>query len=191
MKTLFKVKVKSLSRVRLWATPWTAAYQAPLPMGFSRQEYGSGVPLPSLTLLLLLLKESILLSMYITQRVKFKRPQLIWLAPSPLSSCLWFQQWTLEIMVTGRLSGTKWMHALLIKCGDSDSMFLLEKTWIWMNFCQWLRSNICKCQEPHLFLFTRSISYVQQTNSKDASQSLFLIAINQHLLFPSSFSFSK
>ena len=43
----WKVKVKSLSRVRLLATPWTAAYQAPLPMGFSRQEYWSGVPLPS------------------------------------------------------------------------------------------------------------------------------------------------
>ena len=44
-----KVKVKSLSRVRLLAIPWTAAYKAPLSMGFSRQEYWSGVPLPSLT----------------------------------------------------------------------------------------------------------------------------------------------
>ena len=44
----WKVKVKSLSRVRLLATPWTAAFQAPPPMGFSRQEYWSGVPLPSL-----------------------------------------------------------------------------------------------------------------------------------------------
>ena len=44
----WKVKVKSLSRVRLFATAWTAAYQAPLPMEFSRQEYWSGVPLPSL-----------------------------------------------------------------------------------------------------------------------------------------------
>ena len=43
----WKVKVKSLSRVQLVATPWTAAYQAPLSMGFSRQEYWSGVPLPS------------------------------------------------------------------------------------------------------------------------------------------------
>ena len=43
----WKVKVKSLSRVRLLATPWTAAYQAPLSWGFSRQEYWSGVPLPS------------------------------------------------------------------------------------------------------------------------------------------------
>ena len=42
-----KVKVKSLSRVRLLATPWTAAYQAPPSMEFSRQEYWSGVPLPS------------------------------------------------------------------------------------------------------------------------------------------------
>ena len=41
------MKVKSLSRVRLFATPWTAAYQAPPSMGFSRQEYWSGVPLPS------------------------------------------------------------------------------------------------------------------------------------------------
>ena len=43
----WKVKVKSLSRVRLLATPWTAAYQAPLSMGFSGQEYWGGVPLPS------------------------------------------------------------------------------------------------------------------------------------------------
>ena len=43
----WKVKGKSLSRVWLLATPWTAAYQVPLPMGFARQEYWSGVPLPS------------------------------------------------------------------------------------------------------------------------------------------------
>ena len=43
----WKVKLKSLSHVRLLATPWTAAYQAPLSMGFSRQEYWSGLLLPS------------------------------------------------------------------------------------------------------------------------------------------------
>ena len=43
----WKVKVKSLSRVRLLAAPWTAAYQALPSMGFSRQEYWSGVPLSS------------------------------------------------------------------------------------------------------------------------------------------------
>ena len=44
----WKVKVKSFSHVRLPATPWTAAYQAPPSMGFSMQEHWSGVPLPSL-----------------------------------------------------------------------------------------------------------------------------------------------
>ena len=43
----WKVKVKLLNRVWLLPTPWTAAYQAPLSMGFSRKEYWSGVPLPS------------------------------------------------------------------------------------------------------------------------------------------------
>ena len=41
------VIVKSLSRVRLFATPWTVAYQAPPSMGFSRQECWSGLPFPS------------------------------------------------------------------------------------------------------------------------------------------------
>ena len=47
--TLFalKVKVMSLSRVPLFATPWTVAHQVPLSMGFSRQEYWSGLPFPS------------------------------------------------------------------------------------------------------------------------------------------------
>ena len=42
-----KKKVKSLSHVRPFATPWTVAYQAPLSMGFSKQEYWSGLPFPS------------------------------------------------------------------------------------------------------------------------------------------------
>ena len=42
-----KVKVKSLSRVRLFVTPWTVAYQASPSMGFSRQECWSGLPFPS------------------------------------------------------------------------------------------------------------------------------------------------
>ena len=51
----WEVKVKSLSRVRLLATPWTVAYQAPPSMVFARQEYWSGVPLPSLSFSLLVL----------------------------------------------------------------------------------------------------------------------------------------
>jgi len=42
-----KKKVKSLSHVQLFATPWTVAHQVPLSMGFSRQEYWSGLPFPS------------------------------------------------------------------------------------------------------------------------------------------------
>ena len=53
----WKVNVKSLSRVQLLATPWTAAYQAPPPMGFSRQGYWSGVPLPSPILPLVVMKK--------------------------------------------------------------------------------------------------------------------------------------
>ena len=52
----WKVEVKLLSRVRLFTTPWTAAYQAPPSMGFSRQEYWSGVPLPSLVMMISHLK---------------------------------------------------------------------------------------------------------------------------------------
>ena len=55
----WKVKVKLLSRVPLLATPWTVAHQAPPSMGFSRQEYWNGVPLPSLNLAL-----EILLTVY-------------------------------------------------------------------------------------------------------------------------------
>ena len=56
----WKVKVKLLSRVRLFETPWTAAHQAPPSMGFSRQEYWSGVPLPSPFLSLEYKKEPVL-----------------------------------------------------------------------------------------------------------------------------------
>ena len=48
MKSYVAMKVKSFSRVQLFETTWTVAYQAPPSMGFSRQEYWSGVPLPSL-----------------------------------------------------------------------------------------------------------------------------------------------
>ena len=63
----WKVKVKSLSPVRLLVTPWTAAYQAPLSMGFSRQESWSGVPLPSPSLSL----TTHYLQHSMRQRVKF------------------------------------------------------------------------------------------------------------------------
>ena len=61
----WKVKVKSLSRVRPLATAWTAAYQAPPSMGFSRQEYWSGVPLPSPLLNFIFFKKKVLTEAYI------------------------------------------------------------------------------------------------------------------------------
>ena len=54
-----KVKVKSVSRLQLLATPWTAASQAPPSMGFPRQEHWSGVPLPSLFVVTLTKIESV------------------------------------------------------------------------------------------------------------------------------------
>ena len=63
----WKVKVKSLSCFRLLVTPWSAAYQAPPSMGFSRQEYWSGVPLPSpppLALFILMLPKAHLSSYF-------------------------------------------------------------------------------------------------------------------------------
>ena len=76
----WEVKVKLLSRVWLLATPWTAAYQAPPSMGFSRQEYWSGLPLLSPSDSLLVIK--------VTQPF----PHIISLSwetqqPSPISSC--------------------------------------------------------------------------------------------------------
>ena len=58
----WKVKVKSLSHVRLLATPWTAAYQAPPSLGFSRQKYWSGVPLSRLVIIFLPRSKRLLIS---------------------------------------------------------------------------------------------------------------------------------
>ena len=57
LKVKSESEVKLLSHVQLLATPWTAAYQAPPPMGFARQEYWSGVPLPSPIYTLLYIKQ--------------------------------------------------------------------------------------------------------------------------------------
>ena len=47
MKSAINIEMKLLSRVRLFATPWTVAYQGPPSMGFSNQEYWSGLSFPS------------------------------------------------------------------------------------------------------------------------------------------------
>ena len=67
----WKVKVKSVSRARLLATPWTAAYQAPPSMGFSRQKYWSGVPLPPPHLRLLIVLPTHLISVCASSSLAF------------------------------------------------------------------------------------------------------------------------
>ena len=74
----WKVKVKTLSHIRPSATPWTAAFQAPPSIGFSRQEYWSGVPLPSPSVCLLCTK-------------------LYWMFPLTLKTILWIEVTTAEV----------------------------------------------------------------------------------------------
>ena len=75
----WKVKVKSLSCVQLYATPWTAAYQAPLSMGVSRQEYWSGLPLPS---------PIRLPTSHICWWIEFTCTELLWKHPAHRKHCL-------------------------------------------------------------------------------------------------------
>ena len=92
-----KVKVKSLSHVRLFSTPWSAAYQAPPSMGFSRQEYWSRVPLPS--------------PKFMTEKanwkfVSMKTSPLIWVFITHKKEYLlsfphlWHKVWNLEIQIS-------------------------------------------------------------------------------------------
>ena len=77
-----KVKVKSLSSVRLFAVPWTVAYQAPLSMGFSRQEYWSGLPFPSLKEAVVHIHNGILLS---HERNTFESVLMKWMNLEPIT----------------------------------------------------------------------------------------------------------
>ena len=75
----WKVKVKSLSHVRLVVTPWTAVHQAPPSMGFSRQEYWSGLPLPSPSVSLNTPKYRIFSNIYfVTFRVYINWLEIFW-----------------------------------------------------------------------------------------------------------------
>ena len=100
----WKVKVKWLSCVQLLATPWTVAYQAPPPMGFSRQEYWSEVPLPSpnsleafVVIMLLLLWHSIVHSYSLFNSFSF----FCWKASSTLRCILKsIRSWYWEFALT-------------------------------------------------------------------------------------------
>ena len=98
------MKVKSLSRVQLLATPWTTAYQALLSMGFSRQEYWSGVRLPSLMTNL----DSILKSRDITLLTKVRLVKAM-IFPVVMYGC---ESWTIRKLNTGEL--------MLLNCGVGE-----------------------------------------------------------------------
>ena len=78
----WKVKAKSLSCVRFLVTPWTAAYQAPPSLGFSRQDYWRGVPLPSLLEQL----PEVNTRKYSCERGRLMPPQF-WTSHSPIRGC--------------------------------------------------------------------------------------------------------
>ena len=85
----WKVKVKSLSRVRPSATPWTATYQAPPSMGFSRQEYWSGVPLLLRATLIILSQIPLLTpTQRLSNRKELWEPE--WDRLGPPRKWLWF-----------------------------------------------------------------------------------------------------
>ena len=95
----WKVKVKLLSRVRLLATPWTEAHQAPPSMGFSRQEYWSGVPLPSLGSMLYIL-------LYTVLHGRFK-----YLGVLPCYSCIVFQGVGIQLLIQSFVFGLKFCYS--------------------------------------------------------------------------------
>ena len=105
----WKVKVKSLSRVRPSATPWTAAYQAPPSMGFSRQEYWSGVPLTS-PLTEILWCKLIILATWCEELTHLKRP------------------WCWEGLGAGGEGDRGW---------DGWMASLTRWTWVWVNSGSW------------------------------------------------------
>ena len=96
----WKVKVKSLSRVWLFTTPWTAAYKAPLPMGFPRQEYWSGVPLPS-PRIMVRVKQVNKMSQKQVKSIPKKDDQML-----PTEQV----KWSLHLLVTGDIHWWHWQE---------------------------------------------------------------------------------
>ena len=132
MHEKWKVKVKSLSRVRLLATPWTVAYQAPPSMGFSRQGYWSGMPLPSPMKTLL----TVYLKIFPTERLHFHfslsclgegngNPLQCSHLENPRDGGAW---WAAVYGVTQRWTRLKWLRS-----SSSNSMFkdfILNYYWL-------------------------------------------------------------
>ena len=118
----WKVKVKSLSCVRLFETPQTAAYQAPPSMGFSRQENWSGVPLPSPRNLLICI--SWITGGFFTIESPGK-PLRVWPQTNRISHSSWTCEW-------GTLSGpNRYTESETLGMGPSNLCFNLPSRWFW------------------------------------------------------------
>ena len=141
----WKVKVKSLSCVRLLVTPWTAAYQAPPSMGFSRQEYWSGVPLPSPVVALSQLKNVYLSIQFIFKLLIGKE-------------LLWFQKRAIYVTIfyscRTRSQGEKYLYLF-------STVYLLH-----INLPQAANFQRCKCafhqQQAGVKLQLRLTSYFSE-----------------------------
>ena len=138
----WKGKVKSLSRVRLLVTPWTEAYQAPPSMGFSRQEYWGGVPLPSPTEPLTCgISLTLFLGKYCQDWIKLYDTQLVSSEPK---NCLmwqkhiWCQKWNIENSNSGgQKTGVDFyslaIHLLLHSCPPATINLLLVNRYLFMK----------------------------------------------------------
>ena len=111
----WKVKVKSLSCVQLFGTPWTAAHQAPLSMGFSRQEYWSRMPLPSPLLKLLSMNQGLYWGNLVPELFSPCLSPFIW---SPAHSGLHHR---LAKLVLTLCSQDIWIVSFLWSCSPSRS----------------------------------------------------------------------
>ena len=105
----WKVKVKSLSHARLLAIPWTAAYQAPLFMGFFRQEYWSGLPLPSPVCVTTRIEYSLFPSLFTGAQISLEYKVMDVLASTVLKS-----EWSPLVQRGKCMTGIKYCPSLLV-----------------------------------------------------------------------------
>ena len=118
----WKAKVKSLSPIWLLATPWTAAYQAPPSMGFSRQEYWSGVPLPSL-----MVQQMLAISFLVP--LPFLNPA--WISGSSWFTYCWSLAWrTLSITLLA------WEMRAIVQWFDNSLVMLFLGIGMRIDLCQ-------------------------------------------------------
>ena len=147
------MKVKSLSRVRLLATPGTAAYQAPPSMGFSRQEYWSGVPLPSppIPLQLQISPRFFLWSLYV-------------ILANHYFTFILFPQWFpnhLHLVIPDQHS---LLHCPILKKGCSSSSFAYLRA-LFHGLAAGLQKDCCRFKQSKLLFSSCCFAYSDDSSS--------------------------